>query len=165
MPVNYAEITESLSASRLRTYRTGLTTETSGLPTPEAVKAYFLLNDISQHFFVPLQLVEVVLRNRINGHVINHKGKTAWYDSVPATVKTKDQVIKAKDLAKEEVATPTPDDVVCRLTFGFWLTCSTAVTGMRHGPTITFGTSTGSRRSSRGQAASVSRSAWSAHGC
>lgn len=121
MPVNYAEITANLSASRLRTYRTGLTTSQSGLPTSETVKAYFLLNEVSQHFFVPLQLVEVVLRNRINDHVKNCKGKANWYDSVPATVKAKDQVIKAKDLTKEEVKNPTPDDVVCRLTFGFWV--------------------------------------------
>jgi hypothetical protein len=120
MAVKYVEITENLSASRLRTYRLGLSTAVNGLPTPEAVKAYFLLNDISQHFFVPLQLVEVVLRNRINNHIRNVKGKTDWYDSVPAMIKTKDAVTKAKQLAKEEVAQPTPDDVVCRLTFGFW---------------------------------------------
>jgi hypothetical protein len=120
MVVKYAEITENLSASRLRTYRTALTHQVSGLTTADTVKSYFLLNDISQHFFVPLQLVEVVLRNRINDHIINFKRKSHWYDSVPATVKAKDAVTKAKDLAQAEVKTPTADDVVCRLTFGFW---------------------------------------------
>ena len=120
MPLQYAEIVENLSANRLKTYRTRLSAAPHGLPTPEAVKAYFLLNDISQHFFVPLQLVEVALRNRINDHVTNNKGKAHWYDSVPATLKTKDAVIRAKALAKEEVPQPTPDDIVCRLTFGFW---------------------------------------------
>lgn len=120
MPLQYAEIVENLSANRLKTYRTRLCTVNNGLPTPEAVKAYFLLNDISQHFFVPLQLVEVALRNRIHLHVTASKGKARWYESVPATVKTKDAVARAKSLATEEVAQPTPDDIVCRLTFGFW---------------------------------------------
>ena len=120
MTVKYAEITENLSARRLKEYRSRLSADVSGLSTPETVKAYFLLNDISQHFFVPLQLVEVVLRNRINDHITNSKGKRSWYDSVPATVRTKEAVMKAKNLADEQVATPTPDDIVCRLTFGFW---------------------------------------------
>jgi hypothetical protein len=120
MAVKYAEIAESLSASRLKTYRVGLSVAESALHTSEAVKAYYLLNDISQHFFMPLQLVEVVLRNRLNNHIHNLTGKATWYDSVPAMLKTKDAVIKAKQVAKEEVENPTPDDIVCRLTFGFW---------------------------------------------
>lgn len=120
MAVNYPEITETLSASRLRPYRRELTTNESGLPTAEAVKAYFLLKDISQHFFAPLQLVEVAMRNRIDAQVTNRRNRRDWYESVPATVRTKDAVIRAKTLAAEEVTSPGPDDVVCRLTFGFW---------------------------------------------
>lgn len=120
MAVKYGEITENLSASRLKTYRTTLSQAVHGLSTADTVKAYYLLNDISQHFFVPLQMVEVVLRNRINDHIKNIKCKPSWYDSVPASIKTKDAVTKAKTLALTEVGAPTPDDIVCRLTFGFW---------------------------------------------
>lgn len=119
MSVKYAEITENLSSNRLRTYRTALTNQASGLPTAETIKLYYLLNDVSQHFFVPLQLVEVTLRNKINEHLKNTR-KPTWYESVPATIKTKDSVTRAKELAHDEVTSPTPDDIVCRLTFGFW---------------------------------------------
>lgn len=120
MAVNYLEITETLSASRMRPYRRELTSHESGLPTSEAVKGYFLLKDISQHFFAPLQLVEVAMRNRIDAQVTNRRSRRDWYETVPAAVRTKDAVIRAKDLAAEEVTSPGPDDIVCRLTFGFW---------------------------------------------
>jgi len=123
MAVAYQEITDGLTNLRLQTYRTQLTTPPHSLPTSETVKAYYLLNDLSQHLFMPMQLVEVLLRNKLNQHITQLKRAPNWYDSVPVTPKSQQQVVAAKDQAIRETGRPIPltQDVVCRLTFGFWV--------------------------------------------
>ena len=122
MPVKYAEVIDDLSKLRLKTYRTHLTEAEHGLTTAQAVKAYFLLNDISQHFFVPMQLVEVVFRNRLNDHLKATRKNPHWYKTVPATETSRRLVENAIGQAQREKESPKPaaDDVICRLTFGFW---------------------------------------------
>lgn len=126
MPVMYAEVIEDLSKQRVKTYRTKLTTAQHGLPNADVVKAYFLLNDISQHLFMPMQLVEVVLRNRLCAHIQTLTGKADWYLTIPITKGSKDQVSNAiqqtiRERKLNNQAQVTPDDVICRLTFGFWV--------------------------------------------
>lgn len=116
--MQYARIINELARPRLATYLAPL----GHVQTKDSTKAHFLLNDISQHFYVPLQLVEIVLRNKIHQHAAQTFKRDDWYDLVPATKTSQDMVIEAKRLAEAEVAGRVVghDDVVCRLMFGFW---------------------------------------------
>lgn len=123
MPVQYSDVIDCVSPVRLNTYKQAFLSQPSGAPlaTAPAVKAYFLLNDISQHFFVPLQLVEVTLRNKLNAHIKRKKNNPRWYDVVPVGQSNLDKVHKAKTFASNSNIHYQPDDVVCRLMFGFWV--------------------------------------------
>lgn len=123
MAVAYQEITNGLTNLRLQTYRKQLTAPPHALPTRDAVKAYYLLNDLSQHLFMPMQLVEVLLRNKLNHHITQLKRSQDWYNSIPVTAKSQQQVVAAIDQAIRETGrhVPLAQDVVCRLTFGFWV--------------------------------------------
>lgn len=116
--MQYVRILEGLARPRLATYLTPL----SHVHTKDSTKAHFLLNDISQHFYVPLQLVEIVLRNSIHTHVSTKLNRTNWFNILPTTKTSQDMVTEAKRLAVAEVAgrAIADDDVVCRLMFGFW---------------------------------------------
>ena len=116
--MEYARIINELARARLSSYLTPL----GNTQTKDSTKAHFLLNDISQHFYVPLQLIEITLRNKINHHVTQKLGRANWYDLLPATRISQDMVTEAKRLAAVEVTTRpvSSDDVVCRLMFGFW---------------------------------------------
>lgn len=62
MPINQQEVVSELSSSRLQPYR-----RLGGVPnTLAAIESLYLLNEVSQHLYVPLQLLEVALRNRIS---------------------------------------------------------------------------------------------------
>lgn len=88
----------------------------------ETLKIKYFLNDISQHFYVPLRLVEVALRNRVN-EVISRTFGAEWYDAIPLSATSQKLVAQAKSLAVKEVTSReiVPDDIVCRLMFGFWV--------------------------------------------
>ncbi|WP_211480379.1 hypothetical protein, partial [Escherichia coli] len=61
------------------------------------------------------------LRNAINNTIKANHGP-AWYDSIPQTKKSQDLVLNAKQKALDECGVRyTDDDVICRLTFGFWV--------------------------------------------
>ncbi len=116
--MQYARILNELARPRLATYLTPL----GHVQTKDSTRSHFLLNDISQHFYVPLQLIEIVLRNKIHQHASQALKRDDWYDILPATKVSQDMVVEAKRLAATEVngRQITPDDVVCRLMFGFW---------------------------------------------
>ena len=116
--MQYARVLTDLARPRLSTYLAPL----GYVQTKDSTRAHFLLNDISQHFYVPLQLIEIVLRNKIHQHASTVLKRDDWYDFLPATKSSQDMVIEAKRLATAEVTSRSVshDDVVCRLMFGFW---------------------------------------------
>jgi hypothetical protein len=119
MPLKYTEILTGLSAPRLKTYRRICPSPPTTL---DAIKAHFLLNDITQHFYVPIQLIELILRNQTNAAILNKSGSASWYSTLPVSQQSKNAVAEAIALAQREVSGRAilPDEVVCRLMFGFW---------------------------------------------
>jgi len=118
MPLNLPEIVSELSPSRLKPYR-----RLDGVPnTLVAIESMYLLNDVSKHFYVPLQLVEVALRNRINSVIATWSESENWYQTIPCSDESKAAVRQAISYAEGEIRgrSVSPDDVVCRLMFGFW---------------------------------------------
>lgn len=118
MPINQQELVSELSSSRLQPYR-----RLGGVPnTLAAIESMYLLNEVSQHLYVPLQLVEVALRNRISAVIKKWSNRDDWYLHIPCTAKSQSAVQEAIRLASIEVRgrAPSHDDVLCRLMFGFW---------------------------------------------
>jgi hypothetical protein len=116
-----AKISSGLSEAKLSTY------EQLGFAqkSEELVKAYFALQEISAHFFVPLQMLELSLRNNIHGALSAKfpRSKDAhnrpWFEFIPVSNDSQDQVTKAKKMAGGAHAQE--DDIVCSLMFGFWV--------------------------------------------
>lgn len=120
MPVDYAQIHASLSSPKLQAYKNPL----GYTGNANAVKAYYLLGDVSQHLFAPLQLIELALRNITNTALIKKTGKNNWYDTIPIHPVSINHVIDAKSRAARDLQgkrIPLPDDIVSRLPFGFWI--------------------------------------------
>ncbi len=113
---NIDSILSGLSEPKLKTYRSlGFVDDVS------LVHGYINLQAASSHYVVPLQLLEVSLRNRLHEHISKRHG-VDWYMNVPISQISKTQVIDAiKKAKKERNGNFGHDDVVCRLMFGFWV--------------------------------------------
>jgi len=125
--MNYNELKRSLSPHKLNNYQNHLGCQSD----KELIAAYMVLQSLQEKFYLPMQLVEITLRNNINDAIKEHlraRGATAnqsnrWYNSVPATDNSRTQVSKAKAKANREVRGrgANHNDVIARLTFGFWV--------------------------------------------
>lgn len=88
----------------------------------DAIGAYLAFQDLSGDFFPLLQMVEVGLRNRINEAAKSHFKSSSWYDFAVFSHKSQGLVLDAKNKALSECgAKYSDDDVVCRLSLGFWV--------------------------------------------
>jgi hypothetical protein len=99
MRMQYARILNELARPRLATYLAPL----GHVQTKDSTRSHFLLNDISQHYYVPLQLIEIVLRNKVHQHASQALKRDDWYNFLPATKSSQDMVVEAKRLAAVEV--------------------------------------------------------------
>lgn len=103
-----------------------------GLPpeSKELIDAYFALQEMSSHFFVPIQMLEVCLRNSIYHALCNRfpaadNGKK-WYELLPISANGKTILRTAKSKSEENakrkrLANYTEDDLVSNIMFGFWV--------------------------------------------
>lgn len=119
MALNNVELIEGLSSERLKPYKTALGCHTM----EEIVKAHHLLSDVSQHFYVPVQVLEISLRNRVNHVVAKWSNSATWYDTIPVSQQAASAVIDAKTSAQREISGRAiiPDDIISRLSLGFWV--------------------------------------------
>lgn len=125
--MNYEKLKQGLSVQKLNSYSRFLGCQTD----KELIAAYMVLQSLQEKFYLPMQLVEITLRNNINDGVkelLSNRGAAAnysnrWYNTVPVTDISKSQVDQAKRKAKAEVRGRgyNHHDVVARLTFGFWV--------------------------------------------
>lgn len=125
--MNYEKLKQGLSAQKLNSYSRFLGCQTD----KELIAAYMVLQSLQEKFYLPMQLVEITLRNNVNdgikellinrGATINQSNR--WYNTVPVTTTSKSQVAQAKQKAACEVRGRGHNhhDVVARLTFGFWV--------------------------------------------
>lgn len=99
------------------------------LGTEELLESYFSIQEVSSHFFVPIQILEICLRNSLSTVLSNrfdetaaNLGKDKWYEILPISEKSRDAVRDAKKNASDKTkGNYTDGDVVSRLTFGFWV--------------------------------------------
>ncbi|MEZ5673386.1 MAG: hypothetical protein R3E08_13835 [Thiotrichaceae bacterium] len=106
-------IDEYLSKSRLSSFYV------SNNDTKDLVLARYLWNvELSKELYLSLHFLEVVLRNTIHDSFKNHFQNEFWFN-LPQFTDTKGSVQKAtKEIKKNGVKTA--DDIVARLTLGFW---------------------------------------------
>lgn len=102
----------SISESRLHFYTEFLNCNSN----EEKIGAYLAYQDLSGEFFQLIQMIEVALRNAINNSLIETHGD-AWFDSILSSDISKALVTKAK----KDCLTVSNDNVICRLTLGFWV--------------------------------------------
>jgi len=116
--MDISNVINSISGPRLSFYEAFLGCSTE----QEKVGAYVAYQDLSGDFFCVMQMIEVALRNAINNTVKLHVGSSSWYDTIPFSTQSKQLVQSAKDKAIAECGVRySDDDVISRLTFGFWV--------------------------------------------
>lgn len=86
-----------------------------------ALELYALNMRVSEALYTPLQMLEVALRNRIHGTLVQSRGER-WFDAegfLQVAIQ-KDQVAKAVAELLADNKAPLPGRVVAALTFSFW---------------------------------------------
>lgn len=112
------QLVNVISTPRLSFYESFL----SYTKSESKVGAYLAFQSISSSFFPVVQMVEVGLRNSIHNIAKKHFKDEQWFLTKPISEKSKELVKSAVKKAKTECGVNyTPDDVVCRLTLGFWV--------------------------------------------
>lgn len=118
------EIEHFLSLERFERYL-----EWSNGDRSRAIELYTLNTKLSESLYLPLQTLEIALRNRIHA-VMSHRFSEDWLHShrVSLTATQMEQVSRALADIRREGKTPTAGRTVAALTFGFW----TAMLGSAH---------------------------------
>ncbi len=107
---------KSISPERLSTY----VLETNG-DKQEALELYLKNSEISSAFYIPLQGLEITLRNALNNVLKSHYSNDAWYDTVKLNKRGQQNITDAKDTVKRLHKQINPPHVIAELSFGFWL--------------------------------------------
>jgi hypothetical protein len=108
----------SISQARLRPYL-----EAAGFNKERAIKLYLWNVMLGQSFHFPLQAFEVSLRNAISRIYVAHYGKKWWRASIARSFLDEwavDELTTARRRLRNKGITATPDEMVARLSFGFW---------------------------------------------
>jgi hypothetical protein len=132
-------MTERFSAARMEPYL-----DAAGGDGTLAARLYHWNIRIGAAFFEDIGVVEVLLRNALDGALRDHfqsgTDETPWYDRTGVLLTTS---YKAVDGAKDDVRRytgmgddrePDQDDVTARLGFGFWLMLLNRNHAVRVGP-------------------------------
>ncbi|TKD59218.1 hypothetical protein FBG13_17620 [Cobetia marina] len=116
------KIMKNISLPRIKTY------EELGFPDRDSklLYAYFAIQEISSHFLVPLQVIEICLRNSIHSAVgkkfERQHPNCKWYDLVRLSEQSSRMLNTAKRKTREECGRNySDDDLVSNLMFGFWV--------------------------------------------
>jgi hypothetical protein len=119
-----AKILKGLSIPRVSVY-TDLGLQPN---SKELVDAYFALQEMSSHFFVPIQILEVCLRNSIY-HALCRKfseNSRLWHEIIPISQEGRRILTLAKNKSAENSTRKrsnsyTQDDLVSNIMLGFWV--------------------------------------------
>lgn len=113
---NKQKITNSLSGERLSTY---LKAQNNDLE--KTLELYIKNIEISAAFLVPLQGLEVSLRNSLNETIKDYYNTEDWFNKIPVNNGAQKIIDNAKKSVKRNQKTPQTSHVVAELPFGFWL--------------------------------------------
>ncbi|MBB5747055.1 hypothetical protein [Brevundimonas variabilis] len=129
-PTLYTSLTPVISSGRLKVFL-----RHAGFDQARALKLYKWNADLGAAFHLPIQAVEVGLRNRVDQALRTVYGQDWWKDPVfrkDATAKARDDIKTVKNRLYREKKTITTDRIVAGLSFGFWV----AMLSPRYNPAI-----------------------------
>ena len=113
---NRQNLIKALSHARLSTY---LNARNNDLE--KALELYVKNIKISAAFLLPLQGLEISLRNSLNDTINTHYGTDDWFDKIPLDDKGKKYITKAKKTVKKRQQNPKISHIIAELPFGFWV--------------------------------------------
>jgi hypothetical protein len=113
----YEELELALSLERFGRYLAW-----AGGDRGRAIELYTLNARLSESLYVPLQMLEVTLRNRIHTVMTEAQQKDDWFqhEEFLLGAQQANQLNKAIRDLQAKRREPTPDRLVAELTFGFW---------------------------------------------
>lgn len=114
--ISHAELEQALSLERFGRYLAW-----AGGDRTRAVELYTLNSLISESLYIPLQMLEVTLRNRIHA-VMTEARHEAWFkdDGFLLGDRQPEQLAKAIEDIKRDGREATPGRIVAEVTFSFW---------------------------------------------
>jgi hypothetical protein len=117
MRFSHADLELALSLERFGRYLAW-----AGRDRERAIELYTLNTRISESLYIPLQSLEVALRNRIHVVMAEGLGDEAWFHQAGVLLNDRqpDQLTKAVEDLKAVNKMPTPGRIVAALSFGFW---------------------------------------------
>jgi abortive infection bacteriophage resistance protein len=86
-----------------------------------ALKLYLWNSKISAAFYIPLQGLEVTLRNALHQELSKKFQTPFWYDVAPLDAQSKENITDAKSKINKSHKSIDPPHVVAELSFGFWV--------------------------------------------
>lgn len=113
---NIEKIVKSISEDRLSTY---LNVQNGDIKS--ALELYLKNIEYSASLFVPLQGLEVALRNSLNDVICVHYDKADWFDDIPLNDGAKKIIKRARKTAQKNRENARISHVVAELPLGFWL--------------------------------------------
>ncbi len=116
-PVIIQNLAGSISTDRLSTYM-----QNSQNNKENALKLYLRNTEISAAFYMPLQSLEIALRNSLNNVLKAGFQTSTWYDTIPVDSGGKQKIEEAKKTVNKLHRQINPSHIVAELSFGFWLT-------------------------------------------
>ena len=115
--VSGRDFEESLSLERFSRYLAW-----AGGDRTRAIKLYTLNAKLSESLYIPLQMLEVALRNRIHAVMTETRHEQWVHDAGLLQGKWQsDQLVTAIEDIRKEGREPTPGRVVAALSFSFWI--------------------------------------------
>lgn len=114
--VSHADLEQALSLERFARYLAW-----AGGDRNRAIELYTLNTKISERLYIPLQMLEVALRNRIRA-VMSESRHERWFDDEEFLRgdRQPDQLAKAARDIADARKDATPGRIVAELTFSFW---------------------------------------------
>ena len=116
-PENEKSLRKALSDERLSTYLKA----TNG-DFQKALALYVKNIEVSAAFLLPLQGLEISLRNAINTTISAHYATDDWFDTIPLDAAGKIIIEKAKSKLTDEKKDLDNSRIVAEISFGFWVT-------------------------------------------
>lgn len=106
----------SISLNRLSTYL-----KATHFDKEAALRLYLWNSEVSSAFHLPLQGLEIALRNALHSALAAKYQRADWYEQAPLDARANELVEKAKTEVTQTHGAANVPHVVAELSFGFWL--------------------------------------------
>lgn len=113
-PKILGSLEKTLSTSRLSTYRGAVSDDS------KAIELYVWNTAVSAALYVPLQGLEVSLRNTVAAQLTAYSG-TDWFDQAPLRSREQQQIAEAKAELDKRGRPCAGPRLIAELSFGFWV--------------------------------------------